>query len=222
MQKLAQFLTSVVGRKILMALTGLLLGGFLIAHLAGNLLIFLGADAFNAYSHNLLSNPLIYVAEAGLVLLFVAHFASGILLYRQNQLARPQEYDMKEPAGHTSNKTLASTTMIFSGLFLLVFVPLHLKTFKFGTYYETAAAEPIRDLHRLVIETFQNPLYVLFYIGAMVVVGFHLYHGIGSGFQSLGIDYRKGLLALGRGFAVLIAGGFLLIPILLFLFGGLL
>lgn len=217
---LAKFLTSPVGRKVLMALTGLLLGGFLVAHLAGNLLIFLGADAFNEYSHGLLSNPLIYVAEAGLVLLFVAHFVSGILLYRQNQLARPQAYDMTEPAGHTSRKTLASTTMIFSGLFLLVFVPLHLKTFKFGAHYETAAAEPIRDLHRLVLEVFANPLYVLFYVVAMVIVGFHLYHGVGSGFQSLGLDYRKGLLAFGRGFAVVIAGGFLLIPIFLFLFGG--
>jgi len=217
---LSRFLTSPVGRKILMALTGLLLGGFLVAHLGGNLLIFLGADAFNEYSHSLLSNPLIYVAEAGLLLLFVAHFVSGILLYKKNQLARPQAYDLKEPAGHTSNKTLASSTMIFSGLFLLLFVPLHLKTFKFGAYYETVAAEPIRDLHRLTIEVFQNPLYVLFYIVSMVIVGFHLYHGVGSGFQSLGLDYRKGLLSFGRGFAIVIAGGFLMIPILIYLFGG--
>ncbi len=220
METLSRFLTSPVGRKILMALTGLFLSLFLVAHLAGNFLIFLGKDLFNEYSHALISNPLIYVAEAGLVLLFVAHFASGILLYRKNQLARPTPYDMKEPAGHTSHKSLASTTMIFSGLFLLVFVPLHLKTFKFGAYYETAGAEPIRDLYRLVIEIFQNPLYVLFYVIAMAIVGFHLYHGVGSGFQSLGLDYRKGLLAFGRGFAVVIAGGFLVIPILLFLFGG--
>jgi len=219
-ETLSNFLTSPVGRKILMALTGLLLSLFLVTHLTGNLLIFVGADAFNGYSHALTSNPLIYVAEAGLLLLFVAHFASGILMYRKNQLARPVPYDMKEAAGAPSNKTLASTTMIFSGLFLLVFVPLHLKTFKFGAYYETVGAEPIRDLYRLTVEIFQNPLYVLFYIVSMVIVGFHLYHGVGSAFQSLGIDYRKGPLAFGRGFAVVIAGGFLIVPILLFLFGG--
>lgn len=219
METLARFLTSPVGRKILMALTGLLLSGFLVTHLAGNFLIFAGAESFNGYSHALTSNPLIYIAEMALLALFVAHFASGILLYRKNQMARPVPYASQESAGHTSHKTLASTYMIFSGLFLLLFVPLHVKGFKFGTYYETAGAEPIRDLHRLVVETFANPLYVLFYVVAMVIVGFHLYHGVGSAFQSLGIDYRKGWLKFGRGFAVVIAGGFLIIPVILYLFG---
>ena len=220
METLSRFLTSPVGRKILMALTGVFLSLFLVAHLAGNVLIFVGAEAFNEYSHKLISNPLIYIAEAGLLLLFVAHFASGILMYRRSKLARPVPYDMKEPAGHTSHKSLSSSTMIFSGIFLLLFVPLHLKTFKFGAYYETVGAEPIRDLHRLTVEVFENPLYVLFYMISMVIVGFHLYHGVGSAFQSMGINYRKGLLTFGRGFAVVIAGGFFVIPILLFLFGG--
>ncbi len=220
METLSRFLTSPVGRKILMALTGIFLSLFLVAHLAGNLLVFAGPDTFNEYSHKLISNPLIYIAEIGLLVLFVGHFVSGILVYRRSKLARPVPYDLKEPAGYTSHKTLASSTMIYSGLFLLLFVPLHLKTFKFGTYYDTAGAEPIRDLYRLTVEIFENPLYVLFYMVAMVIVGSHLYHGVGSAFQSLGIYYRKGLLAFGRGFAVVIAGGFFLIPILLFLFGG--
>lgn len=219
METLARFLTSPVGRKILMALTGLLLSGFLVMHLAGNFLLFAGADAFNEYSHALTSNPLIYLAEAALLTLFVAHFASGILLYRKNQIARPVPYERQESAGHTTEKTRASTWMIYSGIFLLAFVPLHIKAFKFGTYYETAGAEPIRDLQRLVVETFANPLYVLFYVAAMVIIGFHLYHGVGSAFQSLGIYYRKGYLAFGRGFAIVIAGGFLVLPILLYLFG---
>lgn len=220
METLSRFLTSPVGRKILMALTGIFLSLFLVAHLAGNLFLFAGAEKFNEYSHALISNPLIYVAEAVLLLLFVAHFASGILVYRRARQARPVPYDLKEPAGHTSHKSLASSSMIFSGLFLLVFVPLHLKTFKFGAWYETGGPEPIRDLYRLTVEVFQNPLVVLFYMAAMVIIGFHLYHGVGSAFQSLGIYYRKGLLAFGRGFAVVVAGGFFLIPILVFLFGG--
>lgn len=219
MQAIVRILTSPIGRKALMALTGLLLSAFLVVHLAGNLLIFAGADAFNHYSEAMLSNPLIYVAELGLLVLFVAHLASGILVYRQNRSARPHDYDKKELAGHTSHKSIASTTMIFTGLFLLAFVPLHLITFKFGAYYETITAPPMRDLQRLVIEIFSSPAYVAFYVVAMALVGFHLWHGVSSGFQSTGLYYRKGLRTFGQIFAIVIAGGFLVIPILVYLFG---
>jgi succinate dehydrogenase / fumarate reductase cytochrome b subunit len=202
-----------------MALTGLLLSAFLVVHLAGNLLMFAGADEFNHYSEGMLSNPLIYVAELGLLVLFIAHLASGILVYRQNRAARPIGYDTKKSAGHTSHKSIASTTMIFTGLFLLAFVPLHLITFKFGTYYETATSPPIRDLQRLVIETFSSPAYVVFYVVAMALVGFHLWHGVSSGLQSSGLYYRRGLRLFGQIFAVIIAGGFLVIPIIVYFFG---
>jgi succinate dehydrogenase / fumarate reductase cytochrome b subunit len=219
MSGIARFLTSSLGRKILMALTGLLLSLFLVAHLAGNVLIFVSAEAFNGYSHTLLSNPLIYIAEAGLLLLFVAHFVSGILVYLQNRAARPTPYQVNKRAGHSSEKSVASSTMIFSGIFLLVFVPLHLKTFKFGGHYETTTEPVMRDLHRLVIEIFQNPLYVLFYVIGMAIIGFHLWHGVGSAFQTAGIYYRKGFLRFGQVFAVIIAGGFLIISILISLMG---
>ena len=219
MQLLVDILTSSIGRKVLMALTGLLLSAFLVAHLAGNLLVFVGAEAFNEYSEAMLSNPLIYVAEIGLLVLFVAHFVSGILMYRQSQAARPIAYEKKERAGHTSHKSIASTTMIFSGLFLLVFVPLHLLTFKFGTHYTTTTEPAMRDLYRLVIEVFSSPAYVLFYIVSMAIVGFHLWHGVGSAFQSAGLYSRKGLRTFGQIFAIAIAGGFLIIPVLIYLFG---
>jgi len=218
-QLLVNILTSPIGRKVLMALTGLLLSAFLVVHLAGNLLVFSGATHFNEYSANMLSNPLIYVAEIGLLVLFVAHFVSGILVYRQNQAARPIGYEKKERAGYTSHKSIASTTMIFSGLFLLFFVPFHLVTFKFGTHYTTASEPHVRDLYRLVIEVFSSPTYVVFYLVAMVIVGFHLWHGVSSAFQSTGLYYRKGLRTFGQIFAIAIAGGFLIIPILLYLFG---
>lgn len=220
MQAIAAILTSAVGRKALMALTGLLLSAFLVVHLAGNLLIFAGAERFNAYSKAMLSNPLIYVAEIGLLVLFIAHLVSGILVYRQNRAARPHDYAMKRRAGHTSHKGLASASMILTGLFLLVFVPVHLLTFKFGKYYETATTPPMRDLQRLVIEVFSSPGYVVFYVVAMALVGFHLWHGVGSGFQSLGLYYRRGLRLFGQVFAVVIAGGFLVIPILVYLLRG--
>jgi succinate dehydrogenase / fumarate reductase cytochrome b subunit len=216
-----RFLSTSIGRKVLMGLTGLLLIGFLVAHLAGNLLVFVGRDAFNDYSHELVSNPLIYVAELGLLVLFVGHFVSGITVWQRNRAARPTRYQKKVRAGHTSHKSLASTTMIVSGLVVLAFVPLHLKTFKFGTYYASKADPHIRDLYQLVIEAFQSPLLVAWYVVAMIVIGFHLWHGFGSGFESLGLAYKKPLRRAGQVLAVVLATGFLVIPLVIFFTGGL-
>lgn len=218
MSALTRMLTSPIGRKVLMALTGLLLSGFLVMHLTGNLLILVSAESFNHYSHTLISNPLIYLAEIGLLVLFVAHFASGILVYRQNRAARPVPYEVKNPAGHTSHKNLASTAMIFTGIFLLVFVPLHLWTFKYGAYYPSATDPSVRDLYRLVVEIFSSPVNVAFYMAGMAIVGLHLFHGVGSAFQSSGLYYRKGLRRFGQIFAVVIAGGFFVLPIIIYLF----
>jgi succinate dehydrogenase / fumarate reductase cytochrome b subunit len=215
------FLSSAIGRKVVMALTGLLLIGFLVAHLGGNLLVFAPSpDAFNEYSEALVSNPLIYVAEAGLLVLFLAHLANGILVTVKNREARPVPYRQAARAGHTSHKSLASTTMILSGLVVLVFVPLHLWTFKFGPYYAADGAKAMRDLHRLVVEVFQDPVHVAWYVVAMGVIGFHLWHGFGSGFESLGVSYRKPLRRFGQLLAVVLSGGFAVIPILLYLMGG--
>src|SRR5512134_2660445 len=100
----ARLLTSSIGRKMLMGATGLLLLAFLVVHVSGNLLLFAGPRAFNAYSHALVTNPLVYVAEAGLLILFLAHFASGLLLTRANRVARPVGYAMKRRAGGASHK----------------------------------------------------------------------------------------------------------------------
>lgn len=217
---LMRFLSSAIGRKVLMALTGLLLLGFLIYHLYGNLLVFAGARTFNEHSEELISNPLVYAAEAGLLFLFVAHLASGIAVTLNNRKARPVAYARKERAGHNSHKSLASTTMILTGIVVLVFVPIHLYTFKFGPYYTVANDPHTRDLYRLVIEVFRDPLHVAWYLFAMVIIGFHLWHGFGSAFESLGVGYRKPLRLFGQAVAVAIAGGFLIIPLLIFLLGG--
>jgi len=216
---IAKFLSTSIGRKVLMAATGLLLLAFLVFHLAGNLLIYSGAASFNEHSHELISNPLVYLAELGLIVLFVAHLVSGILVYRRGASARPQAYRLKRWAGHTSQKSWASTTMILSGLVVLVFVPVHLWTFKFGAYYTSADHPEMRDLHRLVIEEFQKPSYVIWYVFAMAVTGFHLWHGFGSAFESLGIGNRTALRRVGHLLAVLLTVGFLSIPIAVYLFG---
>ena len=211
---------SSIGTKILIAFTGLALFGFLIAHLAGNLLVLTGPDAFNAYSHKLISNPLIYLAEAGLAAIFLLHVWKAGSNFFRNVSARPSRYAVKKPAGHTSRKTLSSSTMIVSGTTILVFLILHLKTFKFGAWYD--AAEPgVRDIYRLTIETFHKPGYVIWYVIAMVFVGMHLRHGITSALQSLGAippGMTRKVLTAGAIVAIAIAGGFAMIPVWIYLF----
>ena len=212
-------LSSSVGTKLLMGLTGLALFAYMVLHLAGNALVLAGPDIFNEYSHTLISNPLIVPIELGLLAVFLVHIYKAITMWRANKAARPVGYLKKEPAGHTSRKSLASTTMIASGLLLLVFVIVHVKQFKFGTWYQTVASQEIRDLYRTEIEIFQQPLWVLFYVAGTLLVGLHLWHGIASAFQSLGIDhpvYTRRLTAMGIFFAILIGGGLAVIPVWIF------
>ncbi len=211
-------LSSSVGTKLLIALTGIALVFYLILHLAGNLLVFLGPESFNDYSHFLLSNPLIIPIEIGLAAIFVLHIFKTVRMYFDNKRARPAAYEVKRMAGHTSRKTIASTTMIWTGLITLAFVVIHLKQFKFGTLYEVGETG-IRDLYRLEVELFANPATVALYVVAMLLIGFHLRHGISSALQSLGVDHprrARQILTAGTILAVAIAGGLGAIPVVLY------
>jgi succinate dehydrogenase / fumarate reductase, cytochrome b subunit len=217
----SRLLSSSIGSKLLIALTGLGLFIFLVAHLSGNLLFIVGPAAFNEYSHKLVSNPLVYLAEAGLVAIFLLHIYKTVRLYAGAKAARPVAYARKEWAGGPSRKSWSSTTMIFTGVVVLVFVILHLKKFKFGPWYDTP--DGMRDLYRLQVEIFSHPAYVGFYMFAMVVIGFHLWHGVPSVAQTLGLDHPKytpRILWVGRVVAVLIAGGFFVLPLYTYLLGG--
>jgi len=184
------YFTSSVGKKQIMALTGAGLVGFTITHLLGNLLIFVGPDAFNMYGHKLTSNPLIYVAEAGLVGLFLLHILLAVILKLQNMSARPQSYYMKTKTGR--GETFASSTMPYTGMIILLFIILHLINFKYGTNYPTTVdGIQIRDLYRTVVEYFANPLYVAWYVFAMFALGLHTSHGFQSMFQSWGFNHPK-------------------------------
>jgi succinate dehydrogenase / fumarate reductase, cytochrome b subunit len=217
------FFSSSIGSKYLIALTGLSLVGFLILHLVGNLLVLVSPQLFNRYSDRLIHNPLLIPAELGLLALFLLHVYKAVTLWFGSRDARPKGYAVKKWAGHTSRKSVASTTMILSGTFLFVFVLLHLVTFKYGPHYISAGRPGERDLYRLVVEVFSKPGYVIFYVVSMVIIGFHLWHGTSSAFQSIGVG-QGGLApkirAAGWGLAVLIAGGFLIIPVWVFLFAG--
>jgi succinate dehydrogenase / fumarate reductase cytochrome b subunit len=208
--------SSSVGTKLLIGLTGLALFAYLILHLIGNALIFAGPDTFNGYSHTLISNPLILPVEIGLLAIFLLHVYKAITNYLANQAARPVGYATKKYAGHTSRKSVASSTMIWSGLTILIFVVVHVKQFKYGRWYGTAAESSIRDLARTEFEVFGRPLWVAFYVVATLIVGLHLRHGISSSFQSIGFDhpiYTRRLTMWGIALAAIIGGGLAFIPV---------
>src|SRR5438874_8968531 len=128
-------LSSLITTKLIIGITGLLLFAYLILHIAGNLLIFLGQDAFNRYSYALVSNPLVGPVEIGLVIIVLIHLFKAIRMTLQNRAARPAPYAVKKMAGGTSQKSLASSTMIVTGLALLVFIPIHVARFRYGPDY---------------------------------------------------------------------------------------
>ena len=216
-----RFLSSLVTAKLIIGITGLLLFLYLILHIAGNLMVFLGQDVFNRYSYALISNPLVVPVEIGLLAVFLIHLFKAIRMTLGNRAARPTPYAVKKMAGGTSQKSLASSTMILTGLALLVFIPIHVKMFKYGPEYRYGATA-MRDLYRVELENFSSPASVVFYVLAMVVVGFHLWHGVASSFQSLGLSsprFTPFVRKAGKTFAVLIAGGFIAIAVWVFLHG---
>ena len=213
--------SSSVAEKFLIALTGLALFLYLVVHMAGNALLFLGPATFNGYAHALISNPLVIPVEIGLAAIFVVHVYKPAVMWWRNRSARPDGYARRRWAGDPSRKSLASTTMIYTGVVTAIFVVLHVRAFKYGTYYQVEGSEA-RDLYRLVVEFFQSPLNVLFYEACLVLLGFHLWHGFSSAFESLGADeprYTPRVLLLGKILAVVIAGGFVAIPLWVY-FGG--
>ncbi|MEE2670920.1 MAG: succinate dehydrogenase cytochrome b subunit [Bdellovibrionota bacterium] len=204
------YFTSSIGKKQIMALTGFGLIGFTLTHLAGNFLILVGADAFNVYAYKLTSNPLIYVAEAALAGMFLGHVVLAVLLKLENMAARPKSYFTKVKTGR--GETLASSTMPYTGLVLLAFIIIHLLNFKFGTNYDTTVdGVAMRDLYKTVVEYFANPLYVAWYVFAMLCLGLHTSHGFQSMFQTWGLNHPKytpAIQTISMAYGVFVAIGF--------------
>lgn len=187
-------------------------------HMMGNLLLFVGADAYNKYAYVLTSNPLLYVAEAGLVLTLLMHIWQGFALTFQNRSARPTKYAMT-PSGDKAPR-FQSRFMAFHGTLILVFVILHLITFKYGPHYTTTVnGVEMRDLYKLVVEVFQSPGYMAWYAVCLIGVGLHLSHGFYSAFATLGVFHPRvapGLSKLGYLYALVVAAGFMAPPIFVF------
>lgn len=204
-----QTFASSIGKKWLMAITGLGFCLFLAGHLAGNLSLYGGRDAFNAYAAHLHSlEPLVKVMEAGLILFAVLHIGSGLVLFVQNLKARPERYSVNKSGG---GRTLGSRTMPYTGVLILVFVVLHLLTFTFVDKTGTT-------IYDIVSSTFQSPLYVVWYVLMMIVAAVHISHGLWSAFQTLGANHPKYMPFIrkfGIGFSIVIGIGFGSLPIYL-------
>jgi succinate dehydrogenase / fumarate reductase, cytochrome b subunit len=228
------YFTSTVGVKMLMAITGILFFLFLVFHLIGNLLLFVGPSTLNGYSHWLIVNPFIIPAEIGLLAIFVIHVFEAVANYLQNRRARPTPYYQpvrrifgRGWAGRPSRKSFSSTSMIVTGLITLIFVIVHIVQFKYGPDYPVTSPSDgtpgVRDIYRLVLHQFSNGAIVIFYVFCLVVIGIHLWHGLTSALNSLGLDsprYTPALLKIGRVVAVVMAGAFLSMPLWVFFVRG--
>lgn len=230
MVPLKRLFSSTLGRKYLMSASGLALVLFVIVHLLGNLTLYAhSGDPFNAYAAKLESlGPLLYVAEIGLLAMILIHIVTAFQVTLHNKSARPIAYSTVQSKKGPSKNNVTSRNMIATGFVLLVFLIIHIKQFKFGNdiadgYTASVNGVMVRDLYRLIVETFVQPLWTAFYVGCMFFLGFHLRHGYWSAFQSLGLinpRWSKPIYALGLILALTLAVGFLSIPIYIFITQG--
>ena len=224
-------MTSSIGKKVIMSLTGLFLISFLTVHLAGNLQL-LGSDpvvagqAFNEYAYFMTSNPVIQFTSYGLYAFILLHAIQGILIWRQNMSARGDvRYAVKND--RVASATKSSIYMGSLGTVILIFIIIHMVQFwaqmKFTDSVSAvtyAGAEyPVKDLYTLVAGAFSNIWFVIFYVVSMGFIAFHLAHGFESAFQTLGLNHPKWspiIRTVGRAYAVLVPLGFAAIPIYMY------
>ena len=212
-----------------MALTGLFLITFLIVHLIGNLQLLSGGggQAFNEYAYFMTHNPIIKATSFGLYGSILLHAIQGLFLWRKNSQARgSQGYAVK--ANRVAGASKASIRMGAIGTVILIFIIVHMVQFwaqmkivdTVPDISYPGAEYAVKDLYTLVSTTYSNIWFVLFYVVSMIFVGFHLWHGFESAFQTLGLNHKKWtpmVRFVGRGLSVLLAAGFAIIPIFMYL-----
>jgi succinate dehydrogenase / fumarate reductase cytochrome b subunit len=213
---------SSVAKKIIMSLAGLFLTSFLVVHLGINLLILFdkSLELFNQAAHFMATNPLIQTFQYVLFFGFILHIILGLVLQIQNWAARPLRYQKKG----SSEQSYFSKFMIHTGAIVFIFLIIHFANFfvkaKFGHIapitYESGTFE---NLGQLVVDLFKDGAYVIFYVIAILLLGFHLEHGFQSAFQSLGLNhsrYTPFIKGFGTVFSVLITLGFIAIPLVIY------
>jgi succinate dehydrogenase / fumarate reductase cytochrome b subunit len=229
---LVRALSTTVGQKILMGATGLLLCGFLVAHLAGNLLMYQGAEHYDRYAAALHSNELLPLAEAGLLVLFVLHILLAFATTRENAAARPIGYAVKESKLPAGDGLRPHRVMMWTGLVVLGFLVLHLIDMRFAHFSSAAVAwwngEPVIASSRFYIpegetpfghalRVLQDPLSMGVYLIGSLFLGYHVAHGFQSAFRSLGFSHPKYtpfLETLSNIFALVVAIGFASLPLM--------
>jgi len=204
---------SSIGKKLLMAITGLSFFGFLCMHLAGNLTLYKSGLAFNAYAQKLHSlGPILILFEFGLLAFAIIHVATGIILFIQNLKARSVPYKIDRPAG---GRTYSSSFMPYTGFILLAFVIFHLLNFSFVDKGQ-------RTIFEIVSGAFANPIYIIVYVFAMVVLALHIRHGFWSAFQTVGANhprYMPAIMVLSIVVSLVFGFGFGLLPIYIWSMG---
>lgn len=212
---LGRALSASIGKKAWMAISGLLLVGFLFTHLAGNLLLFIDQDgsAFNSYAQALSSNPLLPAAELVLATLFIAHIALGLRVSSQNRDARKVRYRV---AANHGGRTPGSATMLVTGILILVFLVIHLLDFRLDESTHADMAQSVRT--RL-----GSSSGAWTYGIGVAALGLHLSHAFSSAFQTLGLNhpkYDRTIQLAGKGIGVILGLGFLAFPVIIFFSSG--
>lgn len=204
-----------VGKKVVMGVTGIIGIGFVILHSLGNLLIFQGSTALNAYSRFLKSSAeLLWALRVTLVVAVILHVVAAVQLTRQSRAARPIGYVRREP----QVATVASRTMRWGGALLLVFIVLHILHFTTGTIRPTGAFSR-EDVYSNVVGSFRIWWVALFYVLAMIALGFHLFHGAWSSMRSIGVSPpspRPLQRRLSLAIAIFVWAAFTAVPIAVF------
>jgi len=217
----AGLFSSSLGKKYLMAITGLFLCSFLVIHFLGNITLYTDPVQFNEYTRFMSSNPIIRVMEIVLVAGFLTHIIDAVMLTMANKKAQPVKYamDKKQSSWYSRNMGL-------TGSVILAFLVLHLQSFwygyKFGSpaYATDSAGLPIKDMYTMVVEAFGEFWYSGLYVVAVSLLGIHLNHGFQSAFQSVGLRHKKytpTIKMLGTAFSILITLGFISFPIYFFI-----
>lgn len=211
--------TSTVGRKILMAVTGLLLVGFITVHLLGNLSVFWGADAINAYAKHLHDlGLLVWLFRLVMLCLFAIHITFGVQLYLENKAANPENYAVQK----TLVTTFSAKTMVFTGLIILAFLIYHLLHFTVQVTNPAISAQnlPLVDGHldvfSMVVLSFQKVFIAVVYIIAMIALFLHLSHGVSSWVQTLGWSTgpsQDKVTAIGKIVAIVYGLAYIAIPL---------
>lgn len=220
MSWLSDTLTSTIGRKLVMSLTGLFLIIFLVVHLIGNFQLLAGDNglAFNAYAKFMTTNPLIKFTSYGLYAFILIHILMSIALSVKNKKARPVGY---EKVKGSANSSFSSRNIGILGFIIFVFLVIHMRSFWYEMHWGSIQPDTAgnKDLYSVVNAAFSQWWYVALYVVCMVGLAFHLSHGFSSAFQTLGINHKKYtpfIKKLGIVYAILIPAAFAIIPLIMF------